>query len=173
MKSAMRFTVMAVLLAFFAAAFVGEAQAKPSWVSVKYKTAKLIVQKGKKDTDKNYLRLELTFGITNNSKSGDIITAIYDKKIGWSGVLIAADYGGKPGFSIGYKGDFPTPNKGEWYPGQTYDYKTSVPLGLIISDNTVKESRLGHWHAFNKSLLRKFGFKMNKFFLDFQVRSKK
>ena len=176
MKRTMRFAIAAVLLTFFVASFVGEVQARPGWVSVKYKSAKLIIQKGKKSTDKNYLRLELTFGITNNSKSGDIMTAIYNKKVSWSGRLVDVyDMGTE--YPVGYSGNFPNPNKGEWYPGQTYDYKTSVPLGLVIKESAISKTRgswnRGSWKNLNEALVKKWAFKMSKFFLDFQVRSKR
>jgi hypothetical protein len=183
MKRKLQFALTMFLLAVFAAAFAGEAMAKPDWVTVKYTGAALQTQKGKKDDDKNYRRLVLKFDIINNSKNGDVITAIYDRNINWSGVFTVnqmyrkEEYVGmtsqtqmvwkSASWNVAYKMKGTEPYKGEWYPGQVYQYEHSVPLGTLIKPYD------GSWKKTNEATKRGFGFKFNKWSLDFQVASHK
>ena len=58
-------------------AFSSAALAKPDWVTVKYTGTQLRKQKNTKVGDGNHLLLVHKFDIINNSKNGDIITAIF------------------------------------------------------------------------------------------------
>ena len=177
-----RFVIAAMLIAVFLTAFAHVSEAKPGWVTVKYMGASLRTQEGKKDDDKNYRRLVLKFDIINNSKNGDVITAIYDRNINWSGVFTIKQmesnteyfFDGnnsttwKPAsWNVAYKMKGTEPYKGEWYPGQVYKYEHTVPLGALIKPYD------GSWKKTNEATKRGFNFKFNKWSLDFQVASHK
>jgi hypothetical protein len=169
MKRKTQFALTVVLLAVFAAVFAGEAMAKPNWVTVKYTGAALRTNKDKKIDDKNYRSLVLKFDIINNSKSGDIMTSIYDRNINWKGVFSIPDIGfyhNSPSWNVGYTMKGANPIKGEWYPGQVYKYEHSVPLGLLIKASD-------GWKLTNEGSLKGFKFKLGEWSLDFQVQSHK
>lgn len=172
---------------FFCAAFLflllfaSAALAKPDWVTVKYTGCKLVTVKNTKVTDANHRKLVLYFDVINNSKNGDIITAIYDRTIKYKGVFtitqmewgtvylggVVESKGWKPAsWNISYSGKFSNPEKGEWYPGQVYKYDISVPLNKLIKP---KEN----WKTTNEASSRGFNFKPEQLYFDFGVRSHK
>jgi hypothetical protein len=181
----MRFAAAAILIAAFLTAFAHISEAKPNWVTVKYTGASL--RKNKKEginsSNKNYLILAVKFDIINDSKNGDIITAIYDRNLNWNGVFTVTEMYRKEehiGMSSqtqmvwkpaswnvksSFKGT--EPYKGEWFPGQVYKYEHTVFLGSLIKPYN------GDWKATNEQAFKKFGFKLEKFSLDFQVASHK
>ncbi|MDR1510196.1 MAG: hypothetical protein LBS53_11215, partial [Synergistaceae bacterium] len=176
----MRFALFAALLTAFVFASARVSEAKPDWVAVKYTGAYLQTQKGKKEDDKNYRRLVMKFDIINNSKNGDVITAIYDRNINWSGVftinqmewgkvyaggVVEMDGWKSASWNVAYKMKGTEPYKGEWYPGQVYKYEHSVPLGALIKPYG------GSWKKTNEATKRGFNFKFTKWSLDFQVKS--
>jgi hypothetical protein len=178
----MKRALTALMLAVCLFSLAGEAAAKPDWVTVKYTGASLQTQKGKNIDDKNYRRLVMKFDIINNSKNGDVITAIYDRNINWSGVFTinqmesSTEYffdgndstTWKPAsWNVQYKMKGADPYKGEWYPGQIYKYEHSVSLGALIKPYN------GSWKQTNEATKRGFGFKFNNWSLDFQVQSHK
>jgi hypothetical protein len=173
--------LMVVLIFVFMTA--GEAWAKPNWVGVKFTGWSVRVQKGQKITSGNYLHLVLKFDIKNNSKSGDIITAIYNRKISWKGnaTIPALVYRQRSGYSVEesttienvslknlhYSMTGAKPYKGEWYPGQVYKYEHTIPLSKIIKP-------VGSWKNTNTGWRKKGAkFAMKEYSLDFQVRTKK
>jgi hypothetical protein len=176
----MQYALTMLVLAIFVFAFADEALAKPDWVTVKYTGVSLRTQKGKKDDDKNYQRLVLKFDIINNSKNGDILTAIYDRNINWSGTFTLPkmswevsnatwpNEGWIPAsWNVAFKMKGADPYKGEWFPGQVYKYEHSVSLGSLI------KSYDGSWKKTNEAAKRGFNFKFDKWSLDFQVQSHK
>ncbi|MDR1580177.1 MAG: hypothetical protein LBS35_07450 [Synergistaceae bacterium] len=162
---------LAVLLAIFAAlSFADEAAAKPNWVTVKYTGSALRKNKDRKLEDGNYYSLVLKFDIINNSNSGEILTAIYNRKISWNGVFTIPDVGSRHEqlrHDVKYSMNGKEPYKGEWYPQEVYKYEHSVPLNRIIT-----QPYYG-WEVYNKGLKEGYKFKLDKWSLDFQVRSKK
>ena len=112
------FTGIAVLLLL---AFSSAALAKPDWVTVKHTGTQLRKQKNTTVGDGNHLLLVHKFNIINNSKNGDIITVIFDRKISWNGVFTIPDYPGtmeSPSWKVNFSMTGTKPYKGEWYPGQ-------------------------------------------------------
>ncbi|WP_367337250.1 hypothetical protein [Aminivibrio sp.] len=81
MRGKNRFGLLTGIAVLMLLAFASAALAKPDWVTVKYTGCKLSTRKNTKVTDGNHRTLVLYFDIINNSKNGDIITAIYDRKI--------------------------------------------------------------------------------------------
>ena len=158
-------------------AFSSAALAKPDWVTVKYTGTQLRKQKNTKIGDGNHLLLVHKFDIINNSKNGDIITAIYDRKIRWNGVFTILEIKSppnhypatwqSPSWNVKYSMTGTNPFKGEWYPGQVYKYEHSVPLKKLIKPYD------GNWKKTNEAAVKKFRFKFDKCSLDFQVRSHK
>lgn len=160
--------------------FSSAALAKPDWVSIKYTGCRLLTVKNTEVTDGNHRKLVLYFDVINNSKDGDIITAIYDRKISYSGVFTIhkmewglvqnggiESQGWKPAsWNVSYSGKFSNPEKGEWYPGQVYKYDISVTLNKLIKPR-------GNWKKTNEGAARGFNFKPEKLSFDFGVRSHK
>jgi hypothetical protein len=180
MKKATRFAVLVLLLTVLAAAFADEAAAKPNWVTVKYTGTVLRKAKNTKAGDGNHLQLVHKFDIVNNSKNGDVMTAIYDRKISWNGVFTITEMEWKQtpatwpnegwvpaSWNVKFSMTGTNPYKGEWYPGQVYKYEHSVPLNKLIKPYD------GSWQKTNGAALKKFGFKFGKWNLDFQVQSHK
>jgi hypothetical protein len=164
MKGKVKFAVAAVLMAVFVAAFAAEALAYPSWITVKYTGSTLRYVKNKKVSDGNYLCLVHKFDIINNSKKGDILTAIYNRNISWNGELNLTKLYADP-FKVKYAMKGTSPYKGEWYPGQTYKYEHSVPLNSLIKP-------IRDWKFTNEAAAKGCNFKMGRWKLDFQVASK-
>ncbi len=171
------FTGIAVLLLL---AFASAALAKPDWVTVKYTGTQLRKQKNTKVGDGNHLLLVHKFDIINNSKNGDIITAIFDRKIRWNGVFTIVQmtsttqyfFDGKNSttwkpahWNVKFGMTGTNPYKGEWYPGQVYKYEHTIPLNKLIKPYD------GSWKTTNEAAFKKFNFKFDKWSLDFQVRS--
>jgi hypothetical protein len=175
-----KYALTVLLLAACLLSLAGEAAAKPDWVTVKYTGASLQTQKGKNNDDKNYRRLVMKFDIINNSKNGDVITAIYDRNISWSGVFTINQMERKvtnatwpnegwvpASWNVKYSMKGTDPYKGEWFPGQVYKYEHSVPLGTLIKPYD------GSWKMTNEATKRGFNFKFTNWSLDFQVQSHK
>ena len=179
----MRYTAafLAVLLAIFATLFLAdEAAAKPNWVTVKYTGASILTTKNTKIGDANHYRLKLKFDVVNNSKNGDIITAVFDRQISYNGTFIITkmepDYDKPEVYGSGYPWKsarwkvkygpkkFTNPDKGEWYPGQIYKYEIAVDLKSLIKPK-------GNWKTTNEALKRGFNFKPDGWNFDFQVQS--
>lgn len=173
-KRLLLLTATAVLLLLSASA----ALARPDWVTVKYTGCKVITTKNTKVTDGNHRRLVLYFDVINNSKSGDIITAIYDRKISYKGsfVINQMEWGTIYGpvetqgwksaaWNISYSNHFTNPEKGEWYPGQVYKYDITVPLNKLIKPKD-------NWQKTNEAVIKGFSFNPTWSF-DFSVRSHK
>jgi hypothetical protein len=182
MKKETRFALLVMLLAVLISAFVGEATAKPGWVTVKYTGTALRKQKNTKESDGNHLRLIHKFDIINNSKNGDVMTAIYDRTMSWNGVFTIKEmessteyfFDGnnsttwKPAnWDVKFNMTGTEPYKGEWYPGQVYKYEHSVPLNKLIKPYD------GSWQKTNERAFKKYGFKFGQWSLDFQVQSHK
>lgn len=183
MKKATRFAVLVLLLTVLAAAFADEAAAKPNWVTVKYTGTVLRKAKNTKAGDGNHLQLVHKFDIVNNSKNGDVMTAIYDRKISWNGVFtitkmeIGKTHQGpssswkdpdKPAsWNVKFSMTGTDPYKGEWYPGQVYKYEHSVPLNKLVKPYD------GSWQRTNEAALKGFNFKFEKWSFDFQIQSHK
>jgi hypothetical protein len=181
MRGKNRFGLLAGLAVLLLLAFASAALAKPGWVSVKYTGCKLLTGKNTKVTDGNHRKLVLYFDVINNSKSGDIITAIYDRKISYKGVFtihkmeqglvqngVIQSQGWRPAtWNVSYSGKYTNPIKGEWYPGQVYKYDVSVPLNKLIKPFG------GNWKKTNEAASRGFNFKPEKLSFDFEVRSHK
>ena len=172
-RCALLATAAALLLVFAPMAL-----AKPDWVTVKYTGCKIVTTKNTKVTDGNHRRLVLYFDVINNSKSGEIITAVYDRKISYKGVFTinqmewgtiygpVETQGWKPvSWNISYSGRFTNPEKGEWYPGQVYKYDITIPLSTLIKP-------YGDWKKTNEAVMRSFSFKPTWSF-DFSVQSHK
>ena len=165
----------AVLLAIFAAmAFADEAAAKPAWVTVEYKGYVMRTQKGKKVDDKDYYRLVLKFDIINNNKNGEIITAIFDRNMKWSGVFtinkMTQDWSGawQPVDAyLNYIMSASEVAKGEWYPGQVYKDDYELVLHQVIKPYN------GSWQETNEAIARGVSFKLKEWNFDLQVKSKK
>ena len=183
MKGKVKFALAAFLIALLTViVVVGEAPAKPGWVSVKYTGYELKTTKGTKISDKNHLRLVLKFDIKNNNKEGRIITAYFDKNIVWDGVFSATQWArdtSKPevwgrgypwklaNWNLKKNSKFSKPSKGVWYPGEVEKYTIWYSLDELI--NPGKTS----WKVFNEAIKRGHKFKMNNWNFDFQVSSKR
>lgn len=165
-----------LLAAVLALVFASAAWAKPEWISVKYTGCKIVTAKNTKVTDGNHRKLVLYFDVINNSKSGEIITAVYDRKISYKGPFTinqmewgtihgpVGTQGWKPvTWNISYSGHFTNPEKGEWYPGQVYKYDITIPLNKLIKP-------YGDWKKTNEAVMKSFSFKPTWSF-DFSVRS--
>ena len=182
MKGKVKFVVTALMLAVFVATFAVEALAanKPNWVTVRYTGAFMRTNKNTENTDGNHRSLVLKFDIINNSKDGRIMTAIYDRTISWNGVLTIHDlkreeagtpmnpsyYRSPMSWNVKHSMKGANPFKGEWYPGQVYKYELVIPLNSLIKPYE-------NWQTTNEQSKKKFGFKLDKWSLDFQVSSKK
>jgi hypothetical protein len=183
MKKETRFALSVILLAVMAVAFADTAMAKPDWVTVKYTGVSLRKQEKTKPGDGNHLRLVLKFDIVNNSKKGDVMTAIYDRKISWNGAFTInkmeigktnqgpssswKDPDKPASWNVKYSMTGTEPYKGEWYPGQVYKYEHSVPLNKLIKPYD------GNWQRTNEAAFKDFSFKFEKWSFDFQVQSHK
>jgi len=181
MRGKNRFGLLTGIAVLMLLAFASAALAKPDWVTVRYTGCKLSTEKNTKVTDGNHRKLVLYFDVINNSKSGDIITAIYDRKIGYKGVFtihkmeqglvqngVIQSQGWRPAtWNVSYSGTYTKPIKGEWYPGQVYKYDISVSLNKLIKPFG------GNWKKTNEAASRGFNFKPNTLSFDFGVRSHK
>ena len=181
MRGKNRFGLLAGMAVLLVLVFASAALAKPDWVTVRYTGCKLSTEKNTKVTDGNHRKLVLYFDVINNSKSGDIITAIYDRKIGYKGVFtihkmeqglvqngVIQSQGWRPAtWNVSYSGTYTKPIKGEWYPGQVYKYDISVSLNKLIKPFG------GNWKKTNEAASRGFSFKPNTLSFDFGVRSHK
>ncbi len=170
MREKKRFALFTGIAALLLLAFASAALAKPDWVTVKHTGTQLRKQKNTTVGDGNHLRLVLKFDIINNSKNGDIITVIFDRKISWNGVFTIPDYPGtmeSPSWKVKFSMTGTNPYKGEWYPGQVYKYEHTIPLSKLFKPYN------GNWRKTNESAFKKFRFKFDKWSLDFQVRSHK
>lgn len=176
MKKFLGISLMMMLATVFLAAGAVEAKSYPDWVTVKYTGASLKTQKNTKATDGNHRSLVLKYDIINNSKRGDIITAIYNRKLRWNGTFTVPSLGGKNQWSVKGGGTGTKPVKGEWYPGQVYKYQLVVPLNKIL-DPTYKQGMSAtqwyDWGTFNNAIKKGSKFKMAQWDLDFQVSSRK
>ena len=171
--------LLAGITVLFLLVFASAALAKPDWVTVKYTGCRLVAVKNTKVTDSNHRKLVLYFDVINNSKEGDIITAIYNRDISYTGVFtihkmkwgtiygVVESQGWKPeSWNVSYAGKFSKPEKGEWYPGQVYKYDISVPLNDLIKPKD-------NWKMINEGASKGFSFKAEKLFFDFGVQSHK
>jgi hypothetical protein len=175
------FILSVVVVPLSVLASAGELWANPDWVEVKYTGWTVRTVKGKGATTGGHLRLVLKFNITNRSKKGDIITAIYDRKITWNGTASVPTlvYRSRSGYSpeesmiieaikynnLKYSGSFSEPIKGEWYPGQTYKYELSVNMNKLIKPTESWKATNDGWKRDNSK------FAMKKYSFNFQVRS--
>jgi len=168
MRGKNRFGLLTGIAVLMLLAFASAALAKPGWVTVKYTGTQLRKQKNTTTGDGNHLLLVHKFDIINNSKNGDILTAIYDRKIRWNGVFTIPDIPGtteSPTWNVKFSMSGSNPYKGEWYPGQVYKYEHHVPLNKLFKPYG------GSWKKTNEAAFKKFRFKFDKWSLDFQVRS--
>ena len=78
MRGKNRFGLLTGIAVLMLLAFASAALAKPDWVSIKYTGCRLLTVKNTEVTDGNHRKLVLYFDVINNSKEGDIITAIRD-----------------------------------------------------------------------------------------------
>ena len=174
MKKERQFVLPALLLAALLLVFAGEAAAKPDWVTVKYTGTSLRRQQNRQDTSGNHLLLVHKFDIINSSKNGDILTAIYDRKISWSGKFTILDIdmvddeeesGDPVTWNVRFSFNGTNPIRGEWYPGQVYKYEQTTPLSRLI--RPYEED----WKLTNRAAFKNFNFKFEKLSFDFQVTS--
>jgi hypothetical protein len=176
MKKETRFVLPALLLAAALFIFAGEAAAKPDWVTVKYTGTALRRQQNSRDTSGNYLLLVHKFDIINSSKNGDILTAIYDRKISWAGKFTITDIdmdddeeeddsADPVTWNVKFSINGTNPIKGEWYPGQVYKYEQTTPLSRLIRPYE------DDWKLTNRAAFKNFNFKFEKLSFDFQVAS--
>jgi hypothetical protein len=166
------------LLAVFMVMFAGEASAKPDWTSVKY--TKWYVKKNPNKTidDKDYLEVIMWFDISNNSKDGHIITAIFDKSISYDILVkVYVNFNGWNTYDFTRKNSFKisTPQKVELYPGQSTPFSVSISAeNLVLNRHFFGFS----WKMFNQGLLGMNSntapkLQINSWDIDFQVSSKK
>ncbi len=180
MRGKNRLVLLAGITVLFLLVFASAALAKPDWVSVKYTGCRLVAVKDTKVTDSNHRKLVLYFDVINNSKEGDIITAIYNRDISYTGAFTIPKmkwgtirYSGvesegweSASWNVHSSGKFSNPEKGEWYPGQVYKYYFSVFLNTLIKPKD-------NWKKTNEAVTRGFQFKLEKYFFDFGVQSHK
>lgn len=144
----------------------------PKWIKITYSKPTLQVV-GKDKNNSGYLALKVSVIHKNNSKNGEVITAIFDKELGISYTI--RNYIG-----LGSKGNrFTTSvksnkvNKVDIYPGQKFTLYYLVPIQS-------KGNYQGSFREFNDQILRDYKsggvdsiFKDRKYSYNFQIKKEK
>ena len=173
MKRNMKFAVAAMLLAVFAAAFAGEALARPNWMSVKLAGHEIRRNPNSKNSSSpNHLTFVTRIDITNNSKDR-VVTAIFDRTTTWNGKINF----GKMQWNIAELRRGTDPIKVELYPSQTYKFENRVTLDQLGSaakgDGYRKPfKRSQPWSEINAQMLKGYTRTVNSWNMTFQVESR-